>query len=78
MNQDPPASLERVLGAVDGSEVIVYISAYDAVSGARRFFKPKGAYTKNSITELPFLPGSVEVFELGDDGPRRKPTQELR
>jgi hypothetical protein len=61
LNCDPPTSLEELLKAIPGSEMRLYLAAYDEKSGTRRTFVSQ-AYTADDILDKPFR-------GTDDDGP---------
>ncbi|TAP39583.1 hypothetical protein [Arthrobacter sp. S39] len=64
LNQEPPVTLEDLFADFPGSEVMLYLSAYDAVSGTRCHFQSV-PYTSSSLTRKWFEPGSVAVQSGG-------------
>lgn len=61
LNCDPPTPLEDLLKAIPGSEIRLYLAAFDDKSGTRRNFVSQ-AYTADDILDKPFR-GTAE------DGP---------
>ncbi len=64
LNQDPPTRLEAIFEAFPGAEVVLYLAAYDAVSGTRRHYRSH-PYTKESLTDRRFRGDGVEVETRG-------------
>lgn len=64
LNQSPAVGLEKILNAFPGSEAILYLSAYDEVSGVRRSYRSR-PYNAGSITRGYFKQDSVETVEGG-------------
>lgn len=67
LNQSPAASLEEVFTKFPNSEVVLYLSAYDEVSGTRKHYRSH-PYTKDSLAVGRFLPGTtaLSILQPGD------------
>lgn len=64
LNQKPAVGLDKILEAFPGSELVLYLSAYDEVSGVRRTYRSK-PYTAQSITRGYFEPAGVKIVTRG-------------
>lgn len=48
LNRNPPSGVDQIIRSFPGSELVLHISAYDEVSGSRKFFRSK-PYTESDF-----------------------------